>query len=60
MLSVTALPVVNRRLLNNPGTFVSSSVEATILDEWWNSDTMFPYLEKNILVLSQVKSRDTM
>ena len=50
--------VVNRRLLYNSITFVSSSVEATILDKWSNADPIFPYLEKSILVYGHVKSRD--
>ena len=51
--------VTNKHLLNNSRKFASSSVEATILDEWRNSDANFPYLRRNILVQSLVKSRDT-
>ena len=51
--------VTNKQLLNNLRKFASSSVEATILDKWRKSDAHFPYLGRNILVQSLVKSRDT-
>ena len=51
--------VVSKWLLDNSRTFASSSVETNILDEWRNGVSIFPDLEKNILVQGHMKSRDT-